>query len=72
MIFWNKQLGILRDICVERKQIIAFVAIIVVLLHSSSESMGVIGTIPYSIFVIVIMKIARGEIRSRYDRVTAN
>lgn len=71
MLFWNRQLHSLRVLCVDRNQKIAFVAIIAIILHSSAESMGVVGTVPYSVFVVIIMKIAKGEIRSRHDRLTA-
>lgn len=72
ILFWNQQLRILRERCKEKKQLIAFFAIIVILLHASSESMGVVGTIPYSVFIVAIMRIAKGEIRSKYDRFTEN
>lgn len=70
--FWHKQLKLLRKVCVKKVQKIAFVAILAILIHASSESMGIVGTIPYSIFVVIIMKIAKGDIRSKYDRITTN
>jgi len=71
-IFWNKQLKILRTACVEKHQMVAFFAIIAFVIHASAESMAVIGTIPYSIFVVIIMRIAKGEIKSRHDGITEN
>ena len=68
--FWNRQLTILRKVCVDRKQKIAFAAILAILVHASSEAMGIVGTIPYSVFVVIIMKIAKGEIETNYDRIT--
>ena len=62
MLFWNRQLGVLRKACVDRKQKIAFVAILAILVHASSEAMGIVGTIPYSVFVVIIMRIAKGDI----------
>ncbi len=67
VIFWNQQLHHLRDVCTEKSQKIAFIALMAILIHASSESMGVVGTIPYCIFVVVIMRIAKGEIKSKYD-----
>ena len=66
-VFWLNRLEILRNVCITKIQNIAFVSILAFLLHSSSESMSVIGTIPYSLYVIIIMRIALGEIRSRND-----
>ena len=70
MSFWNRQLGVLRKACVDRKQKIAFVAILAILVHSSSEAMGIVGTIPYSVFVVIIMRIAKGDIEVKNDRIT--
>ena len=72
ILFWYQQMKKLRNVCTEKSQIIAYICIIAVLIHASSESMGVVGTIPFCIFVIVIMRIAKGEIRSKYDRITAS
>ncbi len=72
IIFWNQQLSKLRNISMDKSQKLAFIALMVVLIHASSESMSVVGTIPFCIFVVVIMKIAKGEIKSKYDRFTAD
>ncbi len=72
IVFWYQQLKKLRVMCVDTVQRIAFFTIMAVLIHSSSEAMGVVGTIPFSIFVVVIMKIAKGEIRSKYDGIAAD
>ena len=71
-IFWMQQFRSVKDNVVEKHQIIAFATIIAILIHSSSESMGVIGVIPYSLYVLIIMRIVKGEIRGKYDRVTDN
>ena len=69
MIFWESQLGILRRTCLDHNQKIAFISIIALLIHASSESMAIVGTIPYSIFIVVLMRIAKGEI-TKNDRFT--
>ena len=62
-VFWTHQMKLLRNISKDRSQKIAFVALMMVLIHASSEAMCVVGTIPFSVFVVIIMKIAKGEIR---------
>lgn len=70
--FWNHQFAILRRVSKNKLQKIAFFAVIVFMIHASAESMAVIGTVPYSIHVVIIMKIAKGEIVSRHDRAARN
>lgn len=65
--FWLKQLKQLSMSSFDFCQRIAFLTISLMLVHSSSESMAVVGTIPYCVFIILIMKIAKGDIRSKYD-----
>lgn len=65
LVFWNHQMRLLRNICTDKSQKMAFIALMMVLLHASSESMCVVGTIPFSIFIVVIMKIAKGDIKCK-------
>ena len=68
--FWISQIGYLRERCTNKYRILAFWSLIVFIVQSSSEAMTVIGTIPYSIFVVIIVKIAKGDIRVKNDGIT--
>lgn len=70
IVFWSQQLAVLRNGCTTKIQKMAFVAIIAIIIHASSEAMGVVGTIPYSVFIVVIMEIAKGGMVGKDDRIT--
>lgn len=61
-LFWIRQIKMLYHTSNNtRIQIVAFVAILSFFIHSSSEAMMMIGTIPYAIFTLLIVKIAKGD-----------
>jgi len=62
LLIWYKKLKYLSDNCCTTIQRIAFYAMLAFLIQSSSEALFMVGTVPYSIMVIVVDKIAKGEI----------
>ncbi|NLK93453.1 MAG: hypothetical protein GX273_10150 [Bacteroidales bacterium] len=63
MIFWINEIKNITKNMQSRYQTVAYVFILLFFLHSASEAMSVIGTIPYSIFILLIVKIAKGQIK---------
>ena len=59
---WFSKIKYLNDIGKTRAQMIALYSILAFIIQSSSESLLMIGTIPYAVMVIIIDKIAKGEI----------
>lgn len=64
-VFWFKQIKMLNSSVDGGSQKIAFVCIIVYILHSSAETMFMTGTVPYSMFVLLVLMIAKGDIKYR-------
>ena len=65
ILFWYKQIKRINSEKKDRNQAVAFVCLIAYILHSSAETMFMAGTIPYSVFIVVIVLIAKGEIKKR-------
>lgn len=55
------QINILNKFAKTNVQKIAFVSLLAFIIHSSSEAMTMIGTIPYGVLLLVIVKIAKGD-----------
>lgn len=72
LYFWIKQVNIINNNAADVIERFAFVTLLVFLLHSSSETMSVIGTVPHSLFVLIFTKIAKGEIVFNNERITKN
>ena len=69
LIVWYRRIRFLNENCATTVQRIAFYAILAFIIQSSSESLSMIGTIPYAVMVIIIDKIAKGEIdNSSYEK----
>ena len=64
-VFWYKQIRKIDKEKKDRTQMVAFICLIAYILHSSAETMFMVGTIPYSVFIVLIVLIAKGEIRNR-------
>lgn len=65
--FWYKELKAINENCVNLVQRIAFYSILAFIIHSSTEALSMIGTIPYSVMVVIINRIAIGDIVDRDD-----
>ncbi len=72
LYFWFKQITFLKNIVYTKIQYIAFVTILVFIIHSSSETMSIIGTVPHSLFVLIFTKISKGDIVFKNERITKN
>lgn len=62
LYFWYKELKTINERCNNLVQRIAFYSLLSFIIHSSTESLSMIGTIPYSVMVIIIYKIAIGDL----------
>jgi O-antigen ligase len=65
IVFWYKLIKRINHEKKDPNQVAAFVCLIAYILHSSAETMFMAGTIPYSVFIVVIVSIAKGEIKKR-------
>lgn len=67
---WFSKIKHLNDICNTRTQMIALYSILAFIIQSSSESLLMVGTIPYAVMVIIIDKVAKGEIADQSSLAT--
>lgn len=70
LYFWFKQISFLKSIAHTKVQTIAFFTILVFIIHSSSETLSIIGTVPHSLFMLIFTKIAKGDITLKNERIT--
>lgn len=71
-MFWVRQINFLDSVSNTATQKIAFFSLLVFFLHSSSETMTMIGTIPYGVFVLLMVKIGKGDFRNKKQVVKKN
>ena len=62
-VFWLRLLRNLNRTSVGREYMIAYVCVLAYVVHSSSEIMFMAGAVPYCFFVLITVRIAKGEIR---------
>lgn len=52
----------------DRVRNIALFSMLIFVLHSSAEAMSAVGSLPYGIFMVIIAKIAKGDIEFCYEK----
>lgn len=67
LTIWYRKIKYYNEICSNRIQMIALYSILAFIIQSSSEALLMVGSIPYGLMVIIIDKIAKGEIRDKYS-----
>ncbi len=61
-LFWVRFLAYLRGVCNTQIQKVAFVTILCLIIHSSSEAAFITGALPYGCMGLLIVEIAKGKI----------
>lgn len=67
LTIWFKKIKSLNEICNNKIRVIALYSILAFIIQSSSEALLMVGSIPYGVMVIIIDRIAKGEIIDKYS-----
>lgn len=61
-MFWKRKMKYIQRVAADPNHIMAYYFVVIFLLNASAESMMVIGTVPFSIFMVTMIKIAQGDV----------